>query len=358
MGARIFTILYAAAMCVVAVVLARHDWRISNLTHLWLFGVGPAVSYIVLAIAHLRRGGITSTYKNLLVILALAQFTFWEPEVLEVRNHPEMSLVAFLLLVGVAWGMVTRSEQAAGWARRLQTIIQRVGNPQLLMIAGAALVFATLFLPMAFGAGDMDLRAAGWRVLARQARWITSEIGLPAAPFGNSMPRLSPVFGVIGCAFYVVTLAGSLASVALLAGLRLSSERLRGSAVARRLGAAALLAAAWAVTDLFWGWHFELDAVPWAVVFGVGCWAAALGYAAAIAGRIARGHLGGLSGFVLFQLPLVAFNCAVLPVYWTSDINMSGLGLLFLGAQAQAWGYASLLMGERQAGAGRAESAR
>lgn len=40
----------------------------------------------------------------------------------------------------------------------------------------------------------------------------------------------------------------------------------------------------------------------------------------------------------------------MLPAYWGEDIHLSGLGVLFLGAQTQAWGWASPLIDEANLG--------
>lgn len=337
---KVFAIAFAAAMCAIA---AGHTRHINNTAgNHWVLMLGPAAGYVVLAIAHLWRD-IPLPLKHLLALVALSQVGLWEPELFTLPNHPAITIAAIVFLIGGGWELATRGD--ATRPRRLQGLLRRLTYPQSLILVGAALVLATPFFPMAFGPPNTDSRWPGWLVLAGRTPWVTADIGLAGAPFGSSYPALSPIFNASGRAFYVVALAAALAGLGLLAAMRFSGERLRGSRSARRLAAAALLVAAWAATDLFWGWHFDLTQMSWAVYLGLGCWGAGLLYAAVTAARIARRGLAGLRGFVLFQLPFVAFNCAMLPLYWESDVNFAGLGLLFLGTQAQAWGYASLLLG-------------
>ncbi len=339
----IFTSLYAAAMCIVAAAFAffnPHD-TFTNLANLWLFAVGPATGYVVLAVAQVTARKIRPLFKDLLVLVGLAHFVFWEREIVELRFHPEASLIGFLLLVVGAWELATRTDPPSR-LDGVKRIMRRIMHPQVLMVAGAVMVLISLVLPVALGLANTDNRVSGLEVLVHESRWITSDVGLPSAILGHTTPQLAPIFAVSGYAFYLVTVLVSLMTLALPIGRFLRYVH----ATPRRLGAAALLCGGWAATDLFWGWHFELNSIPWTVYVGFACWLGSLAYAAVNTVRIVRGESDSSAPFILFQIPLIAFNCAMLPAYWQGDIRLSGLGVLFLGAQAQAWGWASLLMKE------------
>ncbi len=335
---RIFALLYAAAICVVAGVYVHINP--DNWANIWVMGVAPALGFILVAAGQLA--GARAPWVAALAVFCALQFPLWDRERLALTAHPEIPLLAFVVLIGGAWELTTRS---ASGPSRLRRTLRWILRPRGLMFAGALLVLASMLLPAAMQTiPNTDERVTGLMVLLRRARWVTSEIGIPSDVFGPSLPRLEPIFRVSGWAFYAVTVALAVATLGFAAIGALRGRELRSAAVSR-LAAGALLCAAWAATDLFWGWHFELHEVSWSVYVALGCWAASLGFAAVSAARIARGRTAEAPRLILFLMPLIAFHCAVLSAYWEEYIRLSGLAALFLGSTAQAWGWTALLLG-------------
>jgi hypothetical protein len=123
-------------------------------------------------------------------------------------------------------------------------------------------------------------------------------------------------------------------------------------------GAATMLSALWAVSDIYWGWQFDLDRVRWAAWLGFACWVATLGFGLAVVIQIARAQRADkmLRNLMLFQVPLALFNFFMVPEYIHYSLGggifpvpLAGLGLLLLGLQMQSWAYGALLLGRETA---------
>jgi hypothetical protein len=163
---------------------------------------------------------------------------------------------------------------------------------------------------------------------------------------------------VAGYVLYAVAILAALGTLVWLVRTSFSSARLRSSPVLPVMGAVTMLSALWGVSDIYWGWQFNLDRVRWASWLGFACWIATLGFGFIVVLHIARwpGGNKNLCNLMLFQVPLALFNFHMVPeyIYYSLgggifSVPLAGLGLLLLGLQIESWAYAALLLGRETA---------
>jgi hypothetical protein len=360
---RWFAAAFAIVMCVVAglqtsigngVFADSLNWRL-------FFYIIPSIFYLAFAFGYLRvRDSATEAgrWLTLLLLIALMQSLVLWSRGWESGIVPRATLWFFLvtvLLVGFRGLAIAHgSPPSPAWFRRLRTV------PMVLLSVGASLVVSSLFLQVTLtrnGSGGSPLPTGG-RLLLRQVRWVTAEIGLTQDIDDLATGIPSVAFDVAGAVLYAVAVLAALATLVRLVRARFASTRLRSSRVLPVTGAATMLCALWAVSDIYWGWQFSLDRMRWAAWLGFACWTATLGFGLTAVLRIARASGGSknLHNLMLFQVPLALFNFFMVPEYIYYSLGggifpvpLAGLGLLLLGLQMQSWGYAALLLGREAA---------
>jgi hypothetical protein len=356
---------FAIAMCVVAGVHIR--WGLAPVdtkSFYWLGYICPLIFYLAFAFGYLRvRGSKAASHRwlNLLLLISVAQsLELWSPE-WESGALPRVAFWLFLaaaLVVGFRrLNIADDPSPSPAWFHRLRTV------PIVVLVVGAVLVVSSLFLQVTFTnhhGGNGPPPPTGWRLLLRQVRWVTAEIGLTRDIDDRATGIPSVVFDVTGYVLYAVAIVAALATLVCLVRARFGSARLRSSRILPAIAAATMFSALWSVSDIYWGWQLTLDRVRWAAWLGFTCWTATLGFGlAAVLGIVrAPSYAKNLGNLLLLQVPLALFNFFMVPDYihdslapgW-NILPLAGLGLLLLGLQMQSWACASLLMGRSGAGA-------
>jgi hypothetical protein len=209
----------------------------------------------------------------------------------------------------------------------------------LSLVVGAGLVFSSVFL-------RITPEGSGWDVITRKTAWVTSRInvGTPLF-FGRTIEWLQPLYGPGGYAFYLLGLATSLMLLIWLVTSRGSVERTHASSAVSWLAALINLASLWVITDIFWGWHFDLSDVPWAAAVATCLWFAGPLFGVFLLAPFVGGKREPwrLRALLIFQLPIAAFNFLMLFAYYGNDLNMAGLGMLIIGLQLESWACMDLL---------------
>jgi hypothetical protein len=351
---RLFVTCYAVAMIGIAAGefhLEKPGWNIEPLAGLWLAVLGPAICYGLAAIGFALSGNRENApgtfWLGFVFALALSL-----PGVLLLPPSPHYfdlispfvtwSLVAVIAVLFVMGLLINRLRSENG---RFFNHSRGIELPLMLMV-GAAAVLSSLFLSTTYG----DL---GWSIVTWRNHWITdySSVGTGALGFGPTISWLHPIFGPVGYAFHLLSLVASLAIVVLLVKSRFSGEHIAGTALFAKLTALTSLVSLWLVTDIFWGWQFNLASAPWLATLGFGCWLAALIFGAALLLPVARGETAAwrLRALVVFQLPVVAFNMLALPGYFHKGVvYLPGLAFLIVGMQIQSWACMDLLVGREK----------
>jgi hypothetical protein len=358
-----FAAAFAIVMCVVAgvqisigggVFVDSFRWR------LFLYII-PSIFYLALAFGYLRvrdNAAAAGRWLTVLLLMALMQSLLlwsrgWESGIL--ARATLWFFLATVLLAGFRGLAFANSvSPPPAWFRRLQVV------PTVLLGLGAALVVSSFFLQVTLTRDGRagDPLPAGWRLLLRQVRWVTAAIGLTRDMDDLTTGIPSVAFDVVGYVLYAVAILAALGTLAWLVRARFGSTRMRSSLLLPAMGAVTMFSALWAVSDIYWGWQFNLDRVRWAAWLGFACWIATLGFGLLVVLQIARSP-GGSRNFcnlMLFQVPLALFNLFMVPEYIHFSLGggifpvpLAGLGLLLLGLQMQSWAYAALLMGRETA---------
>lgn len=352
---RLFAICYAAAMVAIAASVTHHNIQAgSGWLEGWVMIINPALCYVLLAIGFIlskkRENSPRRLWLRLVFALTFSFVVFSWVDLSDSQTNREfiarLILSALLILSYIAIsGMLIRRLGSKGSSAFSRT--SRIVLPLLLM-AGAALVLSSLFL-------ETTEDAPGWRVIAEQKSWITGYYNVGAGIFGPTIHWLQLIFAPAGFAFYLLGLAASLALIVLLLKSRFSLERMNGTALFARLTALISLVSLWVVTDIFWGWHFDLSDTPWAAAVAAGCWLGALIFGAVLLLPVTRGDAAPwrFRALLVFELPIVAFNLMILPTYFESHevfVHFPGLGLLIVGALTETWACMGLLTrGEKAA---------
>jgi hypothetical protein len=202
---------------------------------------------------------------------------------------------------------------------------------------GALFVLSSLFFKI-----GLSKESTGWTVLIRQDHWVTHYASVGQSAFlGGRIPWLQPIFGPVGYAFYVLALATSLAVVVWVIGRRFRAADSADCDIFARLTTLVAMGTVWLLTDIFWGWHYDLSERPWLATIAALCWLASLVFAAALLVPVAHGKRDPwrFRALLLSQLPLLTFKAVMLPIYLGRDDYLPRFGLAFLmiGLQVQCW---------------------
>jgi hypothetical protein len=330
---RHFLVFYALALSVIA----AGGLRRSSGEDPWSMRLWPAISYALLAIGFwFSRDVQKALGKVWLAILSVLLFLV----VIPTRYFWEDSVIFALLLacyLAPTVMLIRRLGPSGGSAKGQARCIALSAS----LLIGAAIVASSLFQWITYRAEGSTSGAPGWAVLAWKAQWVTSFASVgKSAISAASIPWLQPIFGPVGYVFYLLGLLATLALTALVLKSRFSMERMRASAMMAPLTAVISWVSLWLVTDIFWGWHFDLSEIPWVAALAFACWLGALVFGAVLLLPVARGDLAPwrLRAVLIFQLPLVAFNFAPLRGYFTDSATpFPGLGLLILGMLIESW---------------------
>lgn len=330
---RHFLVFYAIALSVIAVGGRRHV----DGDNVWSILLWPAISYALLALGFwFSRDAPKAPGKLWLAII----FVFLFFVVIPTQSGFEDWAVFALLLACylTATGVLIRRLSSGGSS--VKGRVQHVALPMSLLI-GAALVGSSLFQGITFAAEGIPTGAPGWALLARKAQWVTSFASVGRSAVSEvAIPWLQPIFGSVGYAFYLLGLLTTLAITALLLRSRFSIKRMRASAIMAPLTAVISWVTLWLVTDIFWGWHFDLSETPWVAALAFACWLGVLIFGAALLLPVVRGDLAPwrLRVVLIFELPIVAFNFMPLRGYFTEpETPFPGLALLIIGMLIESW---------------------
>ena len=337
-ASRFLILAYAAAIATVAIALCLHRY---NRT----FGaetVLVSLAYLVLALGYsTARDRERAPARVWMVVAFFLLVSLPLPPVLHVLAEGNLlidgpwSLILCTLTVlaylGIALLLLREFHSQDNHHR-----LRRVVDP-IVLFCGAVLVFASLFLPIS------DNHQNGWSVLLikPEAAWITAHVnvGTPIL-FGKEIGWLQPFYAYAGYPIYLITLVATLVIVVAMAARRFSLERARDSSFIAGLAVILSLASFWVLTDIFWGWHFDLSDTPWAAAVATALWLAGPLTAAVLLVPLLwrRGETWRLRGFLLLLIPIAVFNLMPLQFYFEGeDIHLSGLGALIIGLQLENW---------------------
>jgi hypothetical protein len=345
-GFRIFLFVFAAAVTAVAIgsYLHAHEHSIAGFSTQWLLIGSTACSYLVLAFAYLycKEPSQAPTPKWLAILFAVALsqliVSYVATDVFGFRYFLQfigLRLVPFCAFLGVTAFLLSGfPSKASAVSGRLRRILIPAS-----LLTSAALVLSSLFLRTTFNDSS---DGTGWNVITHHAHWVTTEANVAHGVFfGSTINWLDTLYAHAGFPIYSLSLIATILTVLGLVASRMSTARFQASSFFRLSSAIAILASLWVITDIFWGWHFDLSSVTWAAVIATGLWLATPIFGVALLLPVIRGALDvwRLRALLLFQFPLVAFNVLMLPVYFQSDepTHLPGLGCLILGLLIQSW---------------------
>lgn len=341
---RILAVFHAVAIVVVAVgaVITSTDLEFAGA---WVFFLAPALCYAVLAAACVSSRNLSRSVGGPLVWVTFA-LALSIPGVMAVA-YPgdELNWVLGTVLVTAYLAVAIFLRRRFAQERSDLTRMQRVGLLAALL-AGVSLVGASLLLRITADIGR-GVTPSGWRILAGQARWITTYYSVGNIDGDHAISWLHPIFGPVGYGFYLLAVVGTIALLGLLAVSRFSIAEARANRFFPWMTAILNLASVWLVTDIFWGWHYELAHTPWLATVAFACWLAMLLMGAVLVLPMLRRDASPwrVGTLLSHQLPLTAFNLTMLPVYFTDDhwLFFPGLAALILGLQLLAWGSTCIL---------------
>lgn len=333
---RIFFVLYAALMMVIPIGQFIHSFPVSRDDWSGLLFYAPVwLAYVVVAIGYWRSKE-EQQYPSRSWLLAASGLLLGLPlvgivvDVFE-KGTGKLSLsVAFLGIpacIAVSFLLLREGNKDVALSGRLRLWLTTAS-----FLLGAGLVLASLFLKTAYD-------EPGWKILMDRAPWITSEVNVGHGIFGPTVAWLQPFYAYTGSVMYWLSILCTLGMLAYLPVLHISYPRVGSSRVLRVLACLTALAGFWVLTDIFWGWNMDLSEIPWLAAIGTGLWMAGPIFAVVLIAPNFRSRLqlSRLGAFVLFQLPITAFNVFMLPVYAGSEFLLGGLGVFILGIQLESW---------------------
>ncbi|HYM78798.1 MAG TPA: hypothetical protein VE377_22695 [Candidatus Dormibacteraeota bacterium] len=340
---RVFLFAYSVAMAAVVVgFYAQH-----NSDSLWPDTATIAFSYFVLAVgctASRDRDRAPApvwlgiAFGPLLLLPSTVLFAFLSERPPWPRGLPMAVIFTLVVLayLGVAVILLRYflSKEAHSRLRRILV--------PLALIAGAALVFSSLFLGITDNHGPN-----GWSILAFKAQWITSHInvGTPLF-FGDRIEWLQPLYVPGGYITYLAALLATIVILIQLAAGRMSIDRSRESPLLTLPAVVISLASLWITTDIFWGWHFDLSSTTWTAVVATILWLTGPLFGAVVLVPLLwkRCETWRLRAFLLLQVPLATFNLVRLQAYFGYDsLEIPGLGTLIAGLLLESLACLALL---------------
>jgi len=343
-----FMAIYAGAMTVLAVGSSFESSSgsfYSDWWGLWVFIAAVSLSYVVLALGYFGTEDRekTPTRRWLSIVFGLAASL---PILVLSKSFFATTLIRLVINTVVVLGylavtafMLSEFRLRGDESRRVRGIAVTAA-----LIGGIAVVISTLFLRTTTDDGT------GWNIVTRKGDWITMGANVGQGVFGPTIEWLQPIYAPGGYAIYLLALIATLAMLAWLVVCRLSVLRIQSSRIFPWFTAIFSFASLWVYTDIFWGWHLDFAHTPWAAVLATVLWLAASVFGIVLLAPIARGvlQIWRLRAVLIFQLPVAAFNLLMLSIYFTTDLNMPGLGMLIVGLQLETWACMSLLASRRR----------
>jgi len=343
-----FMVIYAGAMTALAVGSSFERSLgsfYSDRWGLWVFTAAVSLSYVALALGYFSREEREKTPPRrwLSIVFGLAvslpilglSKSFRDTTLIRLV----INTVAVLGYLAVSAFMLSEFRLGGDESRR----VRRIPITAALM-GGTGLVISSLFLRTTADDGT------GWNIATRKVVWITSGVNVGQGIFGPTIEWLQPIYAPGGYAIYLLALIASLAMLTWLVVSRLSVLRIRSSRIFPWFTAIFSFASLWVYTDIFWGWHFDFANTPWAAVLATVLWLAASVFGVVLLAPIVRGELQiwRLRAALIFQVPVAAFNFLMLSTYFTTDLNMPGLGTLIVGLQLETWACMALQASRRR----------
>ena len=335
---RLFLILYTLVLLTIAASQLGEALKSNDPMAVWFGILSTALPYLVLALAMTLsrepQGPPGKIWLTVFCITALGT-----PLTVPLMNDfmfpsewmPTRLVTA--VLAGVALLLFQFQPERASTVRR------RLVDWSALAV-GAGLVLSSLWLKTTY-------EAAGWMIVPGRRPWITNEASVGHGVFGPTIPWLQPIFGPTGWAFYVASLLATLGLLALAVKTRFSLQNLKSSLLFTRITALLGLSSLWAVTDIFWGWHYQLSSIPWSATLGAACWLAGLLWGAVLLVPVARGDASGwrMRWLLLSQIPIIAFNLTMFPTLISSTgAYLPGLAAVIAGLLLESWACMDLLV--------------
>jgi len=343
LASRVFLFVYSVAMAAVVVgYYAQH-----NSDSFWPDTATIAFSYFILAVGYSASLDRDRAPARVWLVIAFVSLLFLPSTLLFalLSEHPPLPrgllMAVFYTLVvlaylGVAVILLRYSRSKEEHAR-----LRRILVPPAL-VAGAALVFSSLFLGITDNHGP-----TGWSILTFKAQWITSHVnvGTPIF-FGNTIEWLQPLYVPGGYITYLATLLATAVILIWLVAGRMSIDRSCESSLLTLPAVVISLACLWVTTDIFWGWHFDLSSTTWAAVVATVLWLAGplFGAVVLVPSLWKRRETWRLRAFLLLQVPLATFNLVRLQAYFGYDsLEIPGLGTLIVGLLLESLACLALL---------------
>jgi hypothetical protein len=342
---RMFLIAYAAVMIACTASLGKDIF--SEVGGTWFLLGYAAVSYLALALGYAfiddrdrAPGGITLAAVFVAALsLPLALGFGFEP----LKANPPVTL-AFLIIVPYLACMGLLLHRLKGKQERQQGTAWQA-CVLVTLGAGAVLVLASLAL-------KTTINATGWNVIAFREKWITSGVNVATGIFGPEIRWLQPFYKPGGYLFYSLGLIATVVMLIRLVFSRMKLNRACESRLFRGCLLAINISCFWLLTDIFWGWHFDFSSFPVTAAIATVLWLTGPLFAILLVVPLVwkENDLWRLQALLALQVPVAAFNLAMLGMYWGTDgLDMPGLGLLIIGLLLESLASIEVLASRTQA---------
>jgi hypothetical protein len=344
-GFRVFIAAYAAVLLAITIAVYTQEPSHGYYAELWWSLGAVSLSYLVMAtgywfsrqperLSSLALVFVFGLSGSLLGVAALAGWPF------DVDGFMLLTFVGSAILiyltVAVVLLQVLPSRPPASTGKLQRRLISG------LLLVGAAMVLSSVFSRIAnLGVGR------GWDVVTRRASWVTSGFNVASGLFGPTIEWLQGFYAYAGFVVYLLTLASTVAVLALLVRNRFSSVCFHESTFGLSLSVIVNLCGLSLLNDIFWGWHFDLSNIAWTAVTGTVLWLVMPMYATWLLAPAIWGKREPwrLKAFLVLQVPIAAFNFLMLPAYFgEQNLGIPGLGILIMGVQLESWACLMLLI--------------
>ena len=324
---RMCLLAYAAAMIACTASLGKDIF--SELGGTWFLLGYATVSYLALALGYVfikdrdrAPGGIALAAVFVAALsLPVAQGLGFEP----VKATPPLTLallisVPYLACTGLLLHRLKWKQERQRGTAWQACILATLG-------VGGVLVLASLAL-------KTTIDATGWNVIAFREKWITSGVNVATGIFGPEIPWLQPFYKPGGYLFYSLGLIATAVMLIRLLFSPMKWNRVRDSRLFRGCLLAINISCFWVLTDIFWGWHFDFSSLRVTAAIATVLWLVGPLFAILLVVPLAwkKNDLWRLQALLVLQVPVAAFNMAMIGMYWGTDgLDMPGLGLLIIG---------------------------
>ena len=336
---RLFLIAYALTMITCTASLGKSSFSEPDMVW-FLFGYA-AVSYLALALDQTFTNDHTGgSRRTALAVMFAAALSL--PVVFYFETSPSERSIRLTCMLAIAvpaylfcTGLLLHRMKAE--RKRKEGRFWQVGVASAL-VAGAAMVMASIAM-------NTTEHARGWSILGLKAKWITSEVNVATGFFGPEIAWLQPFYKPGGYVFYLLALIATISMLVGLVASRMNLRRARESVLCRASLLIINIAGFWVLNDIFWGWHFDLSNNPVPATIATALWLAGPLFVVVLVIPLIwrKNDVWRLRMLLAFQFPIAAFNMAMIGEYWSSDLDLPGLGLLILGLQLESLACIELL---------------